>query len=191
MNGPKRKFHPLRTEADMNTAARRCDCPGCDERGEYRAPKSRDALQDYYWFCLDHVREYNRSWDYFAGFRPDEIEAQIRGDITWQRPTWPLGQRGASSTRFAADRVRDAFDIFGDTPWTQSPPERNAHSPAEQAAMREMDLKAPLTVDEVKSRYKELCKLYHPDANGGDKVAEERFKQIGQAYKTLMESLNP
>jgi DnaJ-domain-containing protein 1 len=68
--------------------------------------------------------------------------------------------------------------------------ERSAPPAAELAAMREMNLMAPLTVEILKARYRELCKLHHPDANGGDKGSEERFKRIGQAYKTLMESLN-
>ena len=57
------------------------------------------------------------------------------------------------------------------------------------SALREMNLTYPLTVEALRARYKELCKLHHPDANNGDKQAEERFKRIGQAYKTLMESL--
>src|SRR5437868_5385867 len=56
-------------------AERRCDISGCDCVGEYRAPKSPRQLTDYFWFCLDHVRAYNASWDYYAGMSTDEIEA--------------------------------------------------------------------------------------------------------------------
>jgi DnaJ-class molecular chaperone len=41
----------------------------------------------------------------------------------------------------------------------------------------------------VKARYKELVKRHHPDANGGDKSAEERFKTVSEAYRTLMSTL--
>jgi hypothetical protein len=166
---------------------RACDHSGCRETGDYRAPKSREALTDYYWFCLDHVRAYNASWNFYEGLNADEIEHLLRSDVTWERPTWPLGQRGGGF-RFDPAKMKDGFGIFGDD-FGDPPHERPTMSAAEQGAMREMNLTAPLTVELVKARYKELCKRHHPDANGGDKEAEERFKRIGQAYKTLMESL--
>jgi hypothetical protein len=90
--------------------------------------------------------------------------------------------------RFDSSRIKDSFGIF-DEDFVSQPPERGPASSAEMSALREMNLSYPLTVEIVRARYKELCKLHHPDANGGDKEAEERFKRIGQAYKTLMESL--
>lgn len=171
------------------THLRACDHPGCREYGDYRAPKSRAALTEYYWLCLDHVRAYNSSWDYYAGLGAEEIEAMVRQDTTWQRPTWPLGQRMSGSHRFDASRVRDGFGVFDENFGESAKPAAPAASTAEMNALKEMNLSYPLTVDMLRSRYKELCKLHHPDANGGDKQSEERFKRIGQAYKTLMESL--
>jgi len=170
------------------TDLRQCDHPGCAEFGDFRAPKSRDHLTEYYWFCLEHVREYNASWDYYAGLAAEEIEAMLRNDVTWQRPTWPLGKRMSGGFRFDPTKMRDGLGVFGEEYGEAAPPTQAASS-AEMTALREMNLSYPLTVETLRSRYKELCKLYHPDANGGDKQAEERFKRIGQAYKTLMESL--
>ena len=68
--------------------------PSCGALGDYRAPKSRNALNDYWWFCLEHVRAYNASWDFYKGMSPVEIEAATRADTAWQRPTWPLGSLG-------------------------------------------------------------------------------------------------
>ena len=62
-------------------------------------------------------------------------------------------------------------------------------TPAEAVALSIFDLRPPLTTDMVKARYKELVKRHHPDANGGDKIAEERFKEINRAYQVLMEIL--
>jgi len=166
---------------------RACDHSGCGESGAYRAPKSRDQLNDYYWFCLDHVRAYNASWNFYEGMNADEIEALLRNDVTWERPTWPLGKR-SGGFRFDTSRIRDGFGIFGEE-FGETLQDRAPASSAELSAMREMNLSAPLTVELLRARYKELCKLHHPDTNGGDKEAEERFKRIGQAYKTLMESL--
>ncbi len=188
MNGHSRKFWP--PDEKEKRPSRPCDHPGCTQGGEFRAPKSRDSLSEYYWFCLDHVRAYNQAWDYYAGLPPEEIEDMVRFDTTWQRPTWPLGHIGSGGRwRFNPERVKDPFHVFEEDMW-QKPHERPGPASPEEAAMRVMDLQAPLTSERVKARYKELCKLHHPDANNGDKNAEERFKQIGQAYQTLMQSLS-
>ena len=39
--------------------------------------------------------------------------------------------------------------------------------------------------DEIKKSYRKLARKYHPDANKGDAKAEERFKEISEAYSTL------
>ena len=86
---------------------RRCDWPGCEDMGEYRAPKNR-GLRSYYWFCLDHVRGYNTSWNYYEGMSADEIEQARRDDVTWNRPSWRLGGVGARSPH----PIRDPFGIY-------------------------------------------------------------------------------
>lgn len=164
-----------------------CDQSGCVHAGEYRAPKSRSTLYEYYWFCLEHVRAYNASWDYYAGMSADEIEAMVRQDVTWQRPTWRLGERTAGRTvRFEAT-MRDPFGLFGEE---EAPAQKRRPPTAEEEAMRVLEIRLPFTRVELKARYKELVKRHHPDANGGDKDAEERFKVISQAYNTLLNSLN-
>lgn len=162
-----------------------CDHPGCSAGGEYRAPKARDRLNDYYWFCLDHVREYNAAWDFYRGMSPEQIEDEIRRSTTWQRQTWPLGAKTAHRRfRFGVD---DPFGAFEDEA-ADAHPAHTVETP-EQAAMRVMELDAPLTLVMLKARYKELVKRHHPDANGGDKAAEEKFKEINQAYTTLLASI--
>ena len=179
----KKKAAPPRTDL------RSCDHPACREYGDYRAPKSRDALNEYYWFCLEHVRAYNAQWDYYAGLGAEEIERMVRRDTTWDRPTWPLGKRMSGTFRYDSAKVRDGFGVFEENFGESAKPAAPPASTAEMNALKEMNLSYPLTIDVLKTRYKELCKLHHPDANGGDKQAEERFKRVGQAYKTLMESL--
>ena len=96
-------------EAATNPPMRACDHPGCIGAGDFRAPKSRLDLHDYHWFCLEHVRAYNSAWNYYAGMSDAEIEAEIRHDTVWQRPSWRLGDRhGPGYT----DRIRDPLGVF-------------------------------------------------------------------------------
>lgn len=203
--GPRRAggiFTTLRRAADEQAAdgQRRCDHVGCDEGGEFRAPKSPSHVDEHYWFCLEHVREYNKSWNYCAGRSDKEIEAMIRADIVGGRPTWPLGHLGGRFARSRFDRLRDAFGLFADEAAAEEAVRAAARERArrrkaaetgdvEREALNLMELVPPLTVARLKARYKELVKLHHPDANGGDKQAEERLKLINQAYATLKNRL--
>jgi DnaJ-domain-containing protein 1 len=167
--------------------ARTCDHPGCAEEGTHRAPKGRDRLDEYFWFCLDHVRQYNQSWDYYAGMTPEQIEKETRRDSTWQRPTWPMGQ-WAKQERFLRDRVVRGFGFSfgregtGEGSGTSS---RAAPRTAVEEAMDILGLTPPADFPKIKARYRELVKAHHPDANGGSKEAEEKLKTINQAYTTL------
>jgi hypothetical protein len=163
--------------------------PDCVALGEYRAPKSRDALHEYHWFCLEHVRAYNAAWDYYKGMSPGEIEAQLRADTSWRRPTWPLGSLGGRSGGFIFDEpvLRDPLGAFraGMRPEAGKRPPR-ADAPAEiREPLATLGLGWPLTLAELKTRYKELAKRHHPDANNGDRASEERLKLINLAYAAV------
>lgn len=163
-------------------ATRPCDSPGCLAEGGFRAPKSRTALREFHWFCLDHVRAYNASWDYYKGMSADELEAEKRADSGWQRPTWPLGQNGQAAKLEAALEAELHVFAFGRRPKSPSVTD----IPAElREALHVFGLDWPVTLDAVKVRYKELVKRHHPDANQGDRKAEETLKTINLAYATL------
>lgn len=182
---PRSSRSRLRAEAPQtDDLTRVCDHPGCGGHGGFRAPKSRRALNDYYWFCLDHVREYNRAWDYYKGMSPGEIEAEMRRDTTWQRPTWPLGRLGLGGD----ERMVDPFGVLGRR---RSQPRAEAkEAPAElRGPLATLELVWPVTRDDVKRAYKALAKRFHPDANSGDRAAEDRLKTINVAYTTLIRAL--
>jgi len=170
---------------------RSCDWPGCDSReGHYRAPVSPDALRTYRWFCLEHVREYNRAWNYYAGKTEEEIEADVRKDTVWWRPSWPLGGMGRGPHGLGEEGISDGFGpMGGGAGGNGGNGTRRGPQTPEIKAMAVLDLHPPLTVSAVKTRYKELVKRHHPDANDGDKASEEKFKQIADAYQTIMDSL--
>lgn len=176
-----------RPQRSPQWAQQACAHPGCQRVGEYRAPRSRRALKDYVWFCLDHVRMYNAAWDFYRGMSADEIESMRRQDTVGWRPTWPFGSKRDRSAE-EAERVRAAFaKFFGHEEEREQPraeARRAAHGVAAEA-LAILSLPPDATPAEVKSRYKELVKRHHPDANGGDKDAEERLKSINQAYSTL------
>ncbi len=171
-----------------------CQWPGCRGLGEHRAPHSRQQLDRHRWFCLDHIRLYNRSWNYYDGMSDEEVETDVRRDTTWNRPSWPLGAEKNFKNNGEGIKIDD-FGAFGD-PGDDAPDQQNGAkryftnrpkpgSP-EALALAVFDLKSPVSLTEIKVRYKALVKRHHPDANGGDKGAEEKFKQISQAYQTLM-----
>jgi hypothetical protein len=179
-----------------NEQLRTCDHVDCDCIGEHRAPKSRDRLRDYYWFCLAHVREYNRAWNFYAGMNPHEIESEVRHDTVWQRPSWPLGARTENAMRFdyQMSGLNDQFGFISDSPQTDTGKNSNGHRfpeyTLEGGALGAMDLEMPLTLTSLKTRYKELVKRLHPDVNGGDTAAEERLKEINDAYETLKKAIS-
>ena len=172
-----------------------CEAEGCDQPGVYKAPRSRAELREYYWFCLDHVREYNKQWNYFAGMDEDEVEHIVQRDTIWDRPTWPLGSRFLRNrSRLSDEQILNAFKIFGEARARAArngkpPPQNRPLTSAERKALRVMDLDFPVSLDRIKARYKELVKRHHPDANGGDRAAEERLKHINDAYTTLTKTV--
>ncbi|MGH6932240.1 MAG: J domain-containing protein [Dongiaceae bacterium] len=181
----------LVSQAASNDPGRRppglvCEHPDCGHDGLYRAPKSPRRLNEYFWFCLDHVRAYNRSWNYCEGMAEPEIESAIRSATCWERPTWPLGQR----RRYwdIADGLEAAIGRFGDGPASGDRPAGappSGPNSADSKALKMLGLVRPVSWAAVRARYKQLVKRLHPDANGGDKSAEERLKLVNQAYSTL------
>ena len=174
----------------VEAPTRKCDRAGCTGEGAHRVPKSRKELNEYIWLCLEHAREHNEHWDYFAGMSDREIERFRVESITGHRPTWPLGKRAANMRdgHNSAARV-DPYDLFSDVAERPRPrpPERKL-TRLQIVALETLNLEQSATLQEIKARYKELVKRFHPDANGGDRGAEERLKQVIKAYGVLRTS---
>lgn len=188
--------HAWRDRYDPQPEIRLCDHKGCTAAGEFRAPKSRSSLNEFYWFCLEHVREYNKAWNYFDGMNDSEVEQHVRQDTVWGRETWRLGGRFGDPASKRPHKFHDPFDIFEDEEGGESDAQkRRAHAaPKAEApeveALEIMELDYPTTLEDVRKRYKELAKKLHPDANGGDPVAEECLKDVNRAYTTLRKWLS-
>ena len=165
---------------DRPVRVRGCDCPGCGLPGEHRAPRDKD-LSGYYFFCLEHVREYNSKWDYFSGMSGNQIEQSIRDATVWERPTWPLGQWQLREQQLREDIMRE---FFGEEAPVKPAPDPT-FSKAAREALTQLELQPPVDFVAIKLQYRSLVKRHHPDANNGSREAEERFKDINQAFAVL------
>lgn len=172
---------------------RTCAHEGCEEAAEYRAPKGRGKEGQYYWFCLDHVREYNKNYNYFAGMSDDDVIAWQRSAIYVHRPTSPMGVKGAKARARAAraafeGMIDDPLGLFGgEAAGASEPPEPERRKPRgpERDALEVMGLHPDASKEAIKSRYKTLVKRHHPDANQGDRSSEERLRNVINAYNVL------
>lgn len=170
-----------------------CDHPGCGQEGRFPAPKSREPRDGRWHFCLDHVRQYNAGWDFFRGMSADDVERYQRQDVLGHRPTWRLGTRPQREEPQVW--VKDDLGILAEVGIKLGAGRRKTKAelqldPRERDALLQLGfdlekLTLPLRKADLKVQYKLMVKRYHPDANGGDKQAEERLKSINQAYAFL------
>src|SRR5688500_628782 len=170
--------------------------PGGECEATHRAPKGRMREREYWRFCLEHVREYNHSYNFFAGMSTDDIAKYQREAVIGHRPTWKMGMNGgrpvgrSHAARFGPAGADDPFGLFRET---GAPSDRDhlrrreTHviRNAERKALETLGLEGAATTAEIKVRFKMLVKRHHPDANGGDRSTEDRLREIIQAYNYL------
>lgn len=177
----------------FETSKRVCEHDGCQEAGQYRAPRSPDHLDEFKWFCKDHVREYNLKWNFFTNATPEEMEEQIKSSQTGDRPTQPFGKKNIEQRAWERLGVNDAHDVLGGNA-TQNPGKRasNGHTrklpPTERKAIDILEARDDWTKAEIKKQYKSLIKVLHPDVNGGDRSQEEQLQEVVWAWDQLKES---
>jgi hypothetical protein len=194
-------FDRIRVKPDQDRRLRAelpgCQWPACDAPATHRAPKGRLRASEYWQFCLEHVREYNNSYNFFAGMSDDAIAKYQKEAITGHRPTWKMGsiggQRAAKRDRAGVRgewETNDPFSLFGEAGarWS-SRAKRVAEGRtvlnAQRRALGVLGLEADAKRTDIKSRFKVLVKRHHPDANGGDRTSEEQLREIIQAYNYL------
>ncbi|GGE51753.1 molecular chaperone DnaJ [Agaricicola taiwanensis] len=181
----------------MKEATRGCQHPGCKEPAEHRAPQGRDREGQYFWFCLDHVREYNKTYNYFSGMTDAAVAAYQKESIIGHRPTWTMGHNGAKAKdpdarpRARSSEhwdIKDPFNLFAQQRQAAPEPARRPVKNAERKALEVMNLDDQASAETIKARYKELVKRLHPDANGGDRGSEDKLRAVIQAYNYLKKS---
>jgi curved DNA-binding protein CbpA len=196
-------FDRIRVKPDEDRLLRAsnpvCDWRGCNEAATHRAPKGRLRENEYWRFCLAHTREYNQSYNYFAGMSDDAVAQFQKESLVGHRPTWKIGMNGPINSRgkrgfdrdSGLDDANDPFNVFGELGGRGRPnfearhPEGRVLRNAERKALDTLGLERTATAHEVKMRFKMLVKRHHPDTNGGDRSTEDKLREIIQAYNYL------
>ncbi|MBX9930470.1 MAG: J domain-containing protein [Methylobacterium sp.] len=175
-----------------------CETPGCKLAGLYRAPKGRKAEGQYWRFCIDHVRAYNATYNYFDGMNDAAVQAYQKDAVIGHRPTWAMGVNPATRASKAdgGEPARDwayvdplgilrAEGVGGTKRRAAPEPVRPRHSAKILRALDVLGLDETADTAAIKAQYKVLVKRFHPDANGGDRSFEERLRDIIKAHDTL------
>jgi curved DNA-binding protein CbpA len=184
--------------AKKETRAPLCQWKGCDKPGLHKAPKGRGRDGEYFHFCVDHVRQYNQDYNYFDGMSDAEVNNFRKDALTGHRPTWKTGAnawahgtRDGARTEEAAARVAESTARMtrkARSSRTAPSTFRRQLKPLERKSLKTLDLGDEATREDIKARFKELVKVHHPDANGGDSRSEEKLREILQAYNYLKQA---
>lgn len=174
------------------TSTRNCEHPGCEEAGKYRAPRAPDVLDEYLWFCKDHVREYNQKWSFFDGTTEAELNAQRSKDRVWERKTKPMSD--PEQRAWARLGIEDPHQVLGQNATRNPGKSANGHTrklpPTERKAIEILEAKDHWTKPEIRKAYKALIKVLHPDMNGGDRSDEEKLQEVVWAWDQIKDSRN-
>lgn len=190
----------VRPPADQTAEAKRphadaagkgCALDGCARPAAVRVAASpRDATR--IWLCAEHAREHNARWNFFEGLSAREAEAVRMSALYGERPTWKMGKNERQSafarTRGAAD-FNDAFGAFGAASQhkRRAEAQRNGRplTKLQSKAFETLDLKANASGTEIRRKYAEMLRRFHPDANGGDRSTEGQLQDVVRAHQIL------
>lgn len=190
-------FDRIRVRAGQRTEARAPECAweGCAEPGIHKAPRGRDQEGQYYHFCFEHVRLYNKNYNYFSGLDDQDIQTFVKDALTGHRPTWTMGSNSSGGVPPQAARATPrwsrhthAYNLFQDGADGRRGSARRKPRTLEMKAMDTLGVAHDVGGETIRLRYKALVKQYHPDANGGDRATEDRLREVIQAYKLLKQA---
>ncbi|MBL4644875.1 MAG: molecular chaperone DnaJ [Hyphomicrobiales bacterium] len=177
----------VKPEIDTN-----CSHAGCEKKATNKAPRGRGRDGEYLWFCMEHVREYNKTYNYFSGMG-DEAVAKFQKDSSLgHRPTWKMGVNNTDGVK-EAGKKHDPFEFLAERARRRAaggedktPDQRGRKLlNVEKKSLEALGLDGSATKIEIKKRFKELAKMHHPDVNGGDRGSEDRLRDVIQAYNYL------
>ena len=181
--GKRQRFH-----GRVEGRAQPCAHPGCAAAGEFRAPgvygPSFDGPGEWRWLCLDHVRDFNATYNWFEGMSAEEISAAQNPYGGWDRETRAFAANGSPGPRWAD--FADPLDAIG----ARFRPDRARKDGRELSEADRRNLKVlglDLDTDRrgLRLRYAALVRRYHPDHNGGDRSHEKALQAVIEAYTAL------
>lgn len=177
-----------------------CEADGCAEAGEFRAPhiaaqRPHDGPPPVRWFCLDHIRAFNASYDYFAGMSADEIYEAQHPTSGWPasegyaKNRWPNGANPAPRWSDFTDPL-DAIGAKYKGGIGAARTDTKALSREDEKALKIMRLDDKASRSAIRKQYGALLRRYHPDRNGGDRSHEKALQEVISAYTHLKTSEN-
>jgi len=176
----------------VSGSARGCDRPGCLQAGEFRAPGPRpsgfDGPGDYRWYCLEHIREFNAGYDWFAGMSAEEILAAQHPTAGWDSETRAFRPTAGIDAAPRWGDFKDPLDAISRRARAFRPHERpdgQAVSPDQRRAFETLGLSLDADRRALRNRYSQLVRRYHPDRNGGDRSMESKLQAVVEAYNLL------
>ena len=188
-----------RNQTRSEPAEQNCQWRGCEKSGPFKAPRGRGHEGEYLNFCMDHVRAYNKSYNYFNGMSEEDFIDYQKSAMTGHRPTWTMGNQSRAagrSNKQGGQRtagfdpslgIVDPLDILSERAKREDSVKRRRRPirNMERKSLRQLHLDDTATSSEIKARFKELVKRHHPDSNGGDRGSEDKLREVIQAYNYL------
>ena len=161
-----------------------CEWENCKEIGKFRAPAEKDNIKNFKLLCEEHIKLFNKKWNYFEGMSQSEIEFFLKSDLTWHRPT----QKFSSSDNFFSilwnNTLNDKFKIFNEEEFFHVNKNKKLRE-KDKDAFRIMDLELSADWATIHKKFKTLVKKFHPDKHSGNKQYEDKLKKITLAYSHL------
>ena len=161
-----------------------CDWENCKESGSFKAPIEKDNSKNYRWLCEEHIKLFNKSWNYFDGMDQNEIENFLKSDLTWHRPTQQFGSSDNFFNILWTNALSDKFNFFNQEKNINNLNGRKFDT-KDRDAFRIMGLELNASWPIVKKQFKTLVKKFHPHRNAGNKKFEDKLKRITLAYSHL------
>jgi len=161
-----------------------CEWENCNESGDFKAPLEKDNSKNYRWLCEDHIKLFNKSWNYFDGMGQNEIENFLKSDLTWHRPTQKFGSSDNFFNILWNNALSDKFNFFKQEKITNNLKSMKLNE-KDKDAFRIMGLEFNAEWPIIQKKFKMLVKKLHPDRNSGNKQYEDKLKKITLAYSHL------
>ena len=165
-----------------------CEWSKCKKIGVYKAPVEKDNSKKFKLLCLEHIKAFNKSWNYFSDMNDREIEDFIKSDLTWHKPTKSFGSSENFFRILWVNALDDKSSIFKNSVFKNF--NRSKLSDKDKDALKILGLKNDTNWSDIQKRFKMLVKKYHPDKNHGSKKYEDILKKITLAYSQLRLSMS-